>query len=226
MPAFNEEKTIAKMIDLVQQADTCGHSKEIIVVDDGSSDSTADIVRRLAGVQRNIRFVKHPMNLGKGAAVRTGSSIATGDIIIIQDADLEYDPSDYKACMLPIINGEASVVYGSRILNKDNRKHSSLAFYLGGRLLTWFFNLLYKQELTDEPTCYKCFSSRTLRRITIDSNGFEWEPEVSAKLALGGVKIHEVPISYNPRSVSDGKKINWLDGITAIWTMFRYRYMR
>ena len=226
IPAFNEEKTIAKIIGLVQQADTCAYSKEIIVVDDGSSDSTAEIIRQLAETQKNIKLVKHPVNLGKGAAVRTGLNMINGEIVIIQDADMEYDPSDYKACILPIINGTASVVYGSRILNKDNKKHSTLAFYLGGRLVTFVFNILYKQALTDEPTCYKCFSSRALDKIKIESNGFEWEPEVSAKLALEGVEIKEVPVSYYPRAVSDGKKINWLDGFKAVWTMFRYRYMR
>jgi glycosyltransferase involved in cell wall biosynthesis len=228
MPAYNEEKTIEKIIHLVQKVDLSriGFNKEIIIIDDCSKDQTADIVRRLQRQFENIRLLSHMKNSGKGAAVKTGIKHATGDILIIQDADMENDPNDYIACISPIVEGKAKVVYGSRRLNKDNKKKAKLSFFMGGVIVTWFFNILYLQHITDEPTCYKTFKTDVIKNIRIDGSRFEWEPEVTAKIAKMGIKIHEVPISYFPRSIKEGKKIRWKDGVVAIWTLIKYRFIK
>jgi glycosyltransferase involved in cell wall biosynthesis len=163
-------------------------------------------------------------NKGKGAAVKSGIERATGDIIIIQDADLEYDPQDFNALIDPIIKGKAKVVYGSRRLNKNNKKHSGFLFFVGGISITWLFNLLYFQHISDEPTCYKVFRADIIKNIEIKGRGFNWEPEVSAKIAKKRIKIFEVPIKYYPRSKKQGKKIKWRDGFEAIWTLIKYRF--
>ncbi len=155
--------------------------------------------------------------------MRTGIALATGDWIIIQDADLEYDPEDYNPLLQWVIENNAKVVYGSRFLKPSN-KHSYLRFYLGGRLVTFVTNLLYGQHLTDEPTCYKFFDAQFLKSIPLKCQGFEFCPEVTAKVCKKGIKIHEIPINYYPRSIAEGKKINWKDGLEAIWTLLKYRF--
>ena len=224
IPAYNEEQTIRKLLDKVCAVSLIeGISKEILVIDDGSSDSTNDIVAEYIsslGV-KNIRLISQERNQGKGAALRKGIEVATGDFIIIQDADLEYDPEDYNLLLPHLLNGE-KVVYGSRFLRKEN-KHSYQSFYYGGLLVTFFTNLLFLQKLTDEPTCYKAFETNFLKSIPLKCTGFEFCPEVTAKTAKKGIKIKEVPIHYYPRSIEQGKKIKWTDGLDALWTLLKYR---
>jgi glycosyltransferase involved in cell wall biosynthesis len=230
VPAYNEERTIAAMLAEVRKVDLArlGLEREIIVVSDGSKDATADIARR----EPDVEVIAYSPNRGKGAAVREGIQRARGDIIIIQDADLEYDPQDYLVVLPPILEGRAKVVYGSRIRGFEkqfgpsfSRRHDGAyrTAYLGGRIVTLFTNLLYGCRLTDEPTCYKCFRADVIKPITIESDRFDWEPEVTAKILRSGIEIVEVPISYRPRSFEEGKKIGVKDGVTALWTLARYR---
>ncbi len=233
VPAYNEAATIKTLLEKVKAVplDTQGVQKEILVIDDGSKDGTRDIVEDISGV----KLIKHRRNKGKGGAVKTGIRAATGDIIIIQDADLEYDPREYYRCIRPIIDGKTKVVYGSRflalrqkrrnILFIKKHKKSYLMAYLGGRLISWATNMLFGGNLTDEPTCYKCFDAKTIKRIHIKGNKFDWEPEVTAKLLKQGHTILEVPISYYPRTFEQGKKINWKDGVQAVWTLLKYRFI-
>ncbi|MFH0876155.1 MAG: glycosyltransferase family 2 protein [archaeon] len=226
MPAYNEGSTIAKIVELIDgvELEKWNITKELIIVDDGSTDHTSEIVDGLKKKYGYIKFVKHDKNSGKGAAVRTAIQNATGDIMIVQDADLEYDPQDYIKCITPILEGRAKVVYGSRRLDKNNPKWSSFSYYVGGMGINLIFNILFSTNLTDEPTCYKTFSSETIKNMEIVGNKFDWEPEVTAKLVKKGIRIHEVPIKYFPRSEKDGKKIKWKDGVDAVWTMLRYRF--
>jgi dolichol-phosphate mannosyltransferase len=229
IPAYNEEKTILTVLDMVNNVDLSIYDveKEIIVVSDGSRDNTVNIARTVKGV----KVIDKQPNQGKGAAVRRGFEEARGDIIIIQDADLEYDPQDYHKVILPILNGEEEVVYGSRYLGLGEKKgffakkqkKAYTSSYIGARIVTFFANFLLGTNITDEATCYKCFSSRIIKSIRLESNKFDWEPEITAKIAKMGVNIHEVPISYYPRSYEEGKKINWKDGVSALWTLFKYR---
>jgi len=223
IPAYNEERTIQKLIQLVKRSPTekIGVSKEIIVVDDGSKDNTLKKLKKIKG----IKVVAHKKNQGKGAAIRTGIKKASGDIILIQDADLEYDPKDYMKLIEPIIKGKAEVVYGSRRLDMSNKKYSGLSFYLGGVFLTILANILYGTRITDEPTCYKVFKSEILKGIPLKCTRFEFCPEVTAKVAKKNINIFEVPIHYYPRSVKEGKKIKLKDGIDAIWTLIKYRFV-
>jgi len=227
IPAYNEEKTIDKVLEAVAKAEV-SISKEVIIVNDGSTDSTKETVENFlknSKYKKDIKFrlINKP-NGGKGSAVKLGFKEATGDIVLIQDADLEYNPNEYQQLIEPILSGEHKVVYGSRQLNKKNKGYSTLSFYLGGLSVTLLTNLLYFSRLTDEPTCYKVFHSDVIKNIEIKGNKFEWEPEVTAKILKRGIKIHEVPISYFPRSFRDGKKINWRDGIQALWTLVKYRF--
>jgi dolichol-phosphate mannosyltransferase len=219
VPAYNEEKTIEELLKRVFRV-KLGMELEVIVIDDGSTDKTAEAAVR-SGLP--VRYIRQDRNLGKGAAVRKGIETATGDIIIIQDADLEYDPNDYAALAGPIISGEADVVYGSRIL-KETNKYSYKCFYLGGRMVSVWTNILYGSSITDEPTCYKMFKSGLLKSLELECNGFEFCPEVTAKILKRGISILEVPISYYPRSVEEGKKISWKDGIIALWVLLKLRF--
>jgi len=222
IPVYNEENTIEKIINLVKKSNTGKVKKEIIVIDDGSNDGTLNVLKKVKG----IKLIGHKKNIGKGAATRTGIKHSTGDIIIIQDADLEYDPNDYANLIKPIIMGEAKVVYGSRVLNKKKVKYSGLSFYIGGVIMTLATNLIYPSaHLTDEPTCYKVFRSDVLKSINLKCKRFEFCPEVTAKVLKKGIRIKELPISYYPRSVKEGKKINWKDGIEGIWALLKYRFM-
>lgn len=216
IPVYNEEKTIEKILKKVLGSPI---KKEVIVVNDGSTDETLKI---LGKYKKEITYVSHQKNLGKGRAIRTGLKYVSGEIVLIQDADLEYDPSDYQNLIKPIIEKKAKVVYGSRWLGK--RKVKLSVFYLGTRLLTWITNLLYGTKITDESCGYKVFNTKLLKSLKLESRGFEFCPEVTAKLARKGIQITEVPIKYTPRSMSEGKKIKWRDGIMALYTLVRYRF--
>lgn len=220
IPVLNERGTI---LELLGRVDRSPVDKEIIVVDDGSSDGTAELLAQVR--EPPITLVVHRRNLGKGGAVRSGLARVSGDIVLIQDADLEYDPEEYPQLIAPILEGRARVVYGSRVMKRDNPR-SSQAFYWGGRLVTMATNLLFGSRLTDEPTCYKVFATEVIKQTPWVGDGFEWEPEVTAKLLRRGVEIVETPISYHPRQVEEGKKIRPWDGLKAIWTLIRYRFAK
>jgi glycosyltransferase involved in cell wall biosynthesis len=220
IPCFNERRTILSVLERVQRVDL---EKEVIVVDDGSSDGTREILAQLDGRFPGVRVFFGERNRGKGAAIRAGLEQATGEIVIIQDADLEYDPEEYPTIVAPILAGQAQVVYGSR--NMRRNPHHSFAFYWGGRLVTLVANLLYGSRLTDEATCYKAFLRPVIQRLNLNSTGFEFCPEVTAKVLRRGYAIREVPIAYHPRSHDQGKKIRARDGLLAIWTLLKYRFL-
>jgi glycosyltransferase involved in cell wall biosynthesis len=220
IPCFNEYRTILTILERVQRV---ALQKEIIVVDDGSTDGTRDLLGALVAGLPGITVIFHEVNRGKGAAIQTGLARATGEIVIIQDADLEYDPEEYHAVIAPILNGTAEVVYGSRNLRPNH--YSYRTFYWGGRLVTLAANLLYGTRLTDEATCYKAFARPVIEDVGLEANGFEFCPEVTAKVLRRGYAIHEVPISYHARPREEGKKIRVHDGLLAIWTLLRYRFM-
>ncbi len=220
IPAYNEERTIASLLDKVLALDLSPIEKEIIVVNDGSKDATGDILAQYAG---RVLTLNHSKNRGKGGAVRTGFDKASGDYVVVQDGDLEYNPEDFRA-MLDFANkNRAQVVFGSRWLPhpEGGQRKGGLRYYLGGQLLTWLTNILYGVRITDEPTCYKMMHRDVLKRITLTSEGFEFCPEITAKIARLGIPIHEVPIRYAPRSLGEGKKIRARDGLIAIWTLLK-----
>lgn len=221
IPCYNERENILKILEKINAVDLGKTEKEIIIVDDFSTDGTVEILRGLPSGHYKIFF--HTRNQGKGMALRTGFNHVTGDIVLIQDADLEYDPEDYPKLIEPLLSGEAKVVYGSRERNRHNKKHSGFSFYLGGKFLTWLTNLLYGSRLTDEPTCYKIFDAALLKSIPLTCRRFEFCPEVTAKILLRGIPIMELPISYYPRNSKEGKKIRFRDGVEAIWTLLKYR---
>ncbi|MFA6583188.1 MAG: glycosyltransferase family 2 protein, partial [Elusimicrobiaceae bacterium] len=208
IPSYNEAATLLQCLDSVYGKNP-GRDMEVILVDDGSSDATPAIAKTIR--QPGFKYLRHQTNAGKGSAVRTGIAAATGEAIIIQDADLEYDPAEYGRIVRPIEEGRAAVVYGSRILNKANGK-SNWLFYLGGRLVSWWTNALYGSHITDEPTCYKAFRSDILKSLELKARRFEFCAEVTAKILRRKIAIMEIPISYNPRSVNAGKKIRYSDG--------------
>ena len=219
MPVYNEESSLKGILSKILTVDL---EKEIIIVNDASTDSTADILKEYANTEEII-IINHDKNLGKGRAIRTAISKMTGSIAIIQDGDLEYDPEDYYRLIEPIAKGQQKVVYGSRILNKNNGM-SYRSFYWGGRLITIITNLLYGLKLTDEPTCYKVFDAELLKSLPLKCEGFEFCPEVTARIAKRKIPILELPINYYPRKVEEGKKITWLDGLEAVATLVKYRF--
>ncbi len=219
IPVYNEEATLEEIIKRVRAT---GLVEQIVVVDDGSTDNSPHILTRLQnGTRPPLQILRHETNRGKGAAMQTGLTAVTGDLVLVQDADLEYDPNDYSALLAPFSDKTVQVVYGSR--NLRHNPQSSFAFYWGGRLLSWITNRLYGAHITDEATGYKIIKTGLLRDLGLETDGFEFCPEVTAKLLLRGVGIYEVPISYNPRSWEAGKKIRWYDGLIAIWTLVKYR---
>ncbi|MDR3129329.1 MAG: glycosyltransferase family 2 protein [Tannerellaceae bacterium] len=227
IPAYNEERTIGTVLDKVIAVHLPeGMEREIIVIDDCSTDGTAKQAKAFGQSHPDLKLVygRHDVNRGKGAAVRTAISLSTGDFIIIQDADAEYDPEDYNALFPFLLSGER-VIYGSRFLRKGNNR-LYFSFYWGNRLATLATNILYFQKLTDMETCYKMFDAALLKSIPLQCESFEFEPEVTAKLSRLGYRIKEAPICYTPRSVEGGKKIKWLDGVEAIWTLLRYRFWK
>jgi glycosyltransferase involved in cell wall biosynthesis len=205
----------------VRQVDLEPLDKEIIVVDDGSTDATTDILKYEA--DSSLKYIRHQQNQGKGAAIRTGLAEASGDLVIIQDADLEYDPSDYKKLINPILKGKAKVVYGSRFTGE--RRNMLFWHYVGNRLLSLATNILYNTTLSDMETGYKLFAKEALNGIKITAKRFEFEPEITAKILKKGIRIYEVPISYTGREFSEGKKISWKDGFIALWTLIKYRFV-
>ena len=223
IPVYNEVKTITEIISRVSSAQVIAPEKEIIIVDDCSTDGTRELLEEIGRSQKDLKILSHKVNQGKGAALRTGFESATGDIIIIQDADLEYDPREYPKLLQPIIDGRADVVYGSRFLGGP---HRVLFFwhYLGNKFLTLVSNALTNLNLTDMETCYKVFKRQVLDEITLKSNRFGIEPEFTSKVAKKGFRIYEVPISYSGRDYSEGKKITWKDGFVAIFTILWYRF--
>jgi glycosyltransferase involved in cell wall biosynthesis len=218
-PVFNEHETLLEILKRVDEIDI---KKEIIVIDDGSSDGTSEILKELK--MDKVRVLSHELNMGKGAAIQTGLKQVKGNVIIIQDADLEYDPREYLTILEPILDGRADAVYGSRFLGGP---HRVLFFwhYLGNRFLTFLSNLLNNINLTDMETCYKVFRARVFDEVKISSNRFGFEPEITAKLARNRFRIYEVPISYSGRDYEEGKKITWRDGMAAIYWIIKYRFM-
>jgi glycosyltransferase involved in cell wall biosynthesis len=220
IPVYNEAPYIEQVIQAVRGVRLPeGMEMEIICVDDGSLDGTGKILERLNG---SIKVHHCVLNFGKGTAIRIGLTLATGQIILIQDADLEYDPNDYWSLIRPIMAGEADAVYGSRFLGKI--ENMQLANRLANRLLTFTVRLLYGQRITDEATCYKVFRADVLKGIKLDCRRFEFCPEVTAKLSKRGYRILEVPVRYRARTTNEGKKIRWTDGLVALWTLLRYRF--
>ncbi len=225
IPCYNEEKNLEKIVKKIEDVHFSNIKKELIFIDDGSTDQTPAILKKIVENHPNYRVITHHKNQGKGTAIRTGLQELTSDFTIIQDADLEYDPHDYKKLLDPMLNHGFQVVYGSRERNKNNKTHSGLSFYLGGKFLSWLTNFLYGSNLTDEATCYKLFQTDLLKKIPLTCKRFEFCPEVTAKILKKGIPIKEVPISYHPRKKNEGKKINWKDGLEAIWTLLKYRFI-
>jgi glycosyltransferase involved in cell wall biosynthesis len=221
VPVYNEEKTLLPLLKKVQNVKLLGLKKQIIVVNDGSTDKTAEVMKKIK--IPGIQIYQHDKNRGKGAAIRTAIPHTTGDFVIIQDADLEYDPADYVIILKPLLDGRADVVYGSRF--KGVGRAFLFWHYVGNKLLTFITNILYDTILTDMETCYKAFKGDLIRSIPLRSNRFDFEPEVTAKVLKRGVKLFEVPINYDGRNFEEGKKITWRDGVVALVCLIRYRFM-
>jgi len=231
IPVYNEQRFIKKILHKVLYADSCGLKKEIIIVNDGSTDKTARILKKWpTGVKPKYRYslniLSHSKNQGKGAAVKTALSSAKGDLIIIQDSDLEYNPKDYPALIKPFLSSNISAVYGSRTkgIKKYNNKYSNPFYYLGGLILTWYMNRLYSQNLSDQPTGYKILSKNTLSILSnIAENDFTYEIALTAMLSKNNIKIVEVPITYQPRTKKEGKKINLKDFFKSLYIGLKYK---
>ena len=221
VPVFNERSTVAEVIRRIRAADV-PVDIEVIVVDDGSSDGTDKVLAAMG--DSTIRVIDHDSNRGKGAAIRTGLAVARGDLVLIQDADLEYDPFDWPKLLEPILRRKAQVVYGSRFTGE--RKNMLPLHWVGNRFLSLVTNLLYSSTLSDMETCYKLFDRRVLEGITIQSDRFDFEPEITAKVLRRGYRIYEVPISYAGREPDEGKKITWRDGFGALKALVKYRFTR
>ena len=226
IPAYNEEATISRLLDAVLDCDLPpGVDREVVVVDDASTDGTQNALEPYASNPR-VRIFRQSRNRGKGSALRRGFAEARGDFVIVQDADLEYDPREYPKLLQPVLDGRADVVYGSRFMGSD--AHRVLFFWhsVGNRLLTLLSNSVTNLNLTDMETCYKLFRIEILRRIELREDRFGIEPEVTAKVARLGVRIYEVGISYAGRTYEEGKKIGWRDGLWALWCIFKYGLLR
>jgi len=226
LPAYNEAETIGQVLDALQSLDLShmpqAVEKEIIVVDDASTDHTAEVARARPGVV----FLRHERNRGKGEAIRTGLERATGDVVLMQDADLEYSVADYPAILRPFMEGAAEVVYGSRFLRRRWPKGMRISNWLGNRLLTLAANVLYGAGITDEATCLKAFRRELIKSLPLRARGFDFCPEVTALVRLRGATIAEVPVGYEARTVAEGKKVRWRDGVIALKTLLAYRLRR
>lgn len=224
MPVYNEAQTLREIIQRVEAVNLGDVRKELIIVDDGSKDGTREVLKQMAqDSQHKIYF--HGQNMGKGAALRTALTYAQGDIILIQDADLEYDPAEYTELIKPILEGRADVVYGSRLTGGKVARAFNFWHYLGNKMLTFVTNVLYNAILTDMETCYKVFRADVIKNFQIKSNKFDFEPEITAKILKRRYKLYEMPISYYGRDFSEGKKITWRDGFAAIWALIKYRFV-
>ena len=225
IPVYNEEKTILDILNKISNV-KLGVDKEVIIIDDGSIDNSKKIIEDYL---RNIKKSKNlefkffsKVNGGKGSAIKKGIKLCSGDIITIQDADLEYDPEDFKKLISPIIAGKEKVVYGSRFLKEHEPMYK--IYFLGNKFLTFLTQILYGTKITDMETCYKVFRKEAIKDMEIRANSFDMEPEITAKILKSGIKIKEMGISYNPRSIKEGKKINWKDGLQAIWTLVYWKF--
>lgn len=226
IPAFNEEKTIEDIITRVKNIDLRGIEKEIIVVNDGSTDKTQDILNKCSGITQ----IAHNQNYGKGAALSTGFKAAKGNILLIQDADLEYDPKDYLAMIFPILQETSDVVLGSRFIRYKprffgKRRSPYLTHYFGNFLITTITNLLFRKNFTDYEGCYKAFTTKSIQGVSVIATGFEFDNELISKLIRRGNRITEVAIQYHPRSYQEGKKINWRHGVIMLWTIIKWRFL-
>jgi glycosyltransferase involved in cell wall biosynthesis len=219
IPCYNEKDLLPQLVSLVKTAPVS--DREIILVDDGSTDGTTEIIRN--SIEKEVtKVIYHPGNMGKGAAIRSGLAAVTGDIVLIQDADLEYDPAEYPKLIAPILEGKADVVFGSRFMGEGPHRVHMFWHYVGNKLLTLLSNMFTNLNLTDMETCYKVFRAEVIKSITIEQNGFGIEPELTAKVAKLHCRVYEVGISYYGRSYGEGKKITWKDGIKALYVIMRY----
>ena len=227
LPAHNEEKTIGLILDAVLRADLsslpAAVEKEVVVVDDASSDRTVEVVQARCADAPGVKLIRHEVNRGKGGAIHTGLQHVTGDIVLIQDADMEYSTDDYPALLRPFLEQDVDVVYGSRFLARSWPTGMRWQNYLANRVLTLAANLLYLMWITDEATCFKVFRAELIKSFRLRARGFDFCPEVTSLVRLRGVKIYEVPIEYTARTHEEGKKIRWTDGLAALWTLLKYR---
>ena len=219
VPLYDERNTVVEIVRRMRAVDL-PIDREIVLVDDGSTDGTSDVLRQLA--DSTVRVVYHERNRGKGAAIRTGLEQVTGDLVLIQDGDLEYDPEDWPKLLTPVLRGKAQVVYGSRFTGE--RRNMLFLHWVGNRFLSFVTNILYNTTLSDMETCYKLFDRDVLAGIRLRASRFEFEPEVTAKVLRRGIRIYEVPISYAGREFHEGKKITWRDGFSALYTLVKYRF--
>ena len=220
VPVYNERNTVAEIVRRMRAVEL-PLEREIVIVDDGSTDGTREVLSQLG--DSTVHVVLHERNLGKGAAVRTGLAQVTGDLVLIQDADLEYDPDDWPKLLAPALKGRARVVYGSRFTGE--RRNMLFAHWVGNRFLSLVTNVLYNTTLSDMETCYKLFDRDVIQHIALHAQRFDFEPEVTAKVLRQGIRIYEVPISYSGREFDEGKKITWHDGLAALWTLVKYRFV-
>lgn len=230
IPAYNEERTINELLGRVDELDLGKTEKEIIIIDDGSKDKTLSIIKDFGKNKKNVKILEHKKNRGKGAAVVTGIKEAAGDILIIQDADLEYNPQDIPKLILPIIQKKFRVVYGTRLRAKPvffgKNRTPLLVHFFGNKFLSLITSILYGSQISDMETCYKAFDKDVLKGVRLKSRSFDFEPEITAKILKKGIKIHEVDIKTKPRGWADGKKLHTIrDGNIALWTLIKYRFV-
>lgn len=223
IPVYNEIGFINMILEKIEQASFANLKKEIIIIDDGSSDGTTKVLKELQN-SSDFKIHFHDKNLGKGAAIRTALRFITGDIVVIQDADLEYDPQEYDKILDLIVNNQADVVYGSRFLGNKHKRSFNFPNMLFNKFITFMTNFLYRKKMTDIETCYKAFRASIIKNITIKANGFNFDPEITSKILKSPNDIHEIPISYSSRSYKEGKKIKFTDAFGAIYTLLKYRF--
>lgn len=225
IPVYNEVKSLETLLSRVVDVDFCGLEKELVIVDDGSQDGTRAILKQVESRYENAKVIYHTQNMGKGAALRTAIGVASGQVIVIQDADLEYDPKDYPPLIQMILDNKADVVYGSRFQKNVNKDTFAGMHYWGNKILTLVTNILFQAKITDMETCYKAFKAPVIQGIQIRSNRFDFEPEITAKVLKSKYRVAEIPISYQGREFHEGKKITWIDGLWALKALIRFRFI-